>query len=387
MMSLLVFIFLISKILNLQCGDENIENCLVCGTGENNNTCAKCADNHFLFLFNYLCLPCDHLYYGDVGCKGNCYIKDNLDVTCDEFGCKDGYYSLDKMTCWNCNSVGTLNCGKCTNLPPEGKLANETDERIFKCVECINNNYRINYLGKCELCYVPNCRKCHYLENSNEAVCDSCISNYYVRNGNCVQCTKKYIYGGKCTHCTDDPTDYNNIYCYCNSGYYSKSNQCYPCPSNCDYCKYDNNLNKSVCLSCYIHYVLDEGTCKYCGRGCDYCYLDKNKNPICSICSSGYENDNGKCVNCPSNCAKCHLENDEYKCDRCIYQYTFNSQNQCVSCPSNCTSCEFNSNGKLICTACYVSYKYDIYYALNSESLCELCPSQCNNCFLEEISK
>ena len=59
-------------------------------TGENNNTCAKCADNHFLFLFNYLCLPCDHLYYGDVGCKGNCHIKDNLDVTCDEFGCKDG---------------------------------------------------------------------------------------------------------------------------------------------------------------------------------------------------------------------------------------------------------------------------------------------------------
>ena len=320
MMFLLMSIFLISKIFNLRCGEEDIDNCLQCGTGQNNNTCAKCENNYFLFLFNYMCLPCDHSY-GDSGCKGNCYIDDKLNVTCDEFGCKEGFYSIDKKTCSNCNSLNTYNCRKCTNYPPNGYLPNETDDREFKCTECINNEYKINNLGKCEHCYLPNCSQCHYPENSNNPVCDRCDYNYYLSSGNCVKCKKKYVTGGYCIHCTDDPTDYKNIKCYCNIGYYPNLATCSSCPNYCNFCKYDNSLNQAVCLNCFVKYVLNEGICKYCGRGCDYCYLDNNKNPICSRCSSGYKYDNGKCVDCPQNCDKCHLENEEYKCDRCKYKY------------------------------------------------------------------
>ena len=42
--SLLVFSF------GLKCGEEEIENCEICGTGENINTCTKCIDKHFLFF-------------------------------------------------------------------------------------------------------------------------------------------------------------------------------------------------------------------------------------------------------------------------------------------------------------------------------------------------
>ena len=48
--SLLLFFLVISffpKTFNLQCGDENIDHCEECGTGEAVNTCAKCEDNYF----------------------------------------------------------------------------------------------------------------------------------------------------------------------------------------------------------------------------------------------------------------------------------------------------------------------------------------------------
>ena len=46
----LLYIFFISKINNLQCGEEIIDNCVECGIGENSETCAKCENNYFLFL-------------------------------------------------------------------------------------------------------------------------------------------------------------------------------------------------------------------------------------------------------------------------------------------------------------------------------------------------
>ena len=63
-------VFFIQVISSLKCGDEEIANCLECATGDDEiGTCAKCEDNYFQFLYNYLCLPCDHETYGDIGCQ------------------------------------------------------------------------------------------------------------------------------------------------------------------------------------------------------------------------------------------------------------------------------------------------------------------------------
>ena len=56
----------------LKCGEEEIDNCLQCGTGEASNTCLKCKDKHFLFFNNMFCIPCDDPTYGQIGCGGNC---------------------------------------------------------------------------------------------------------------------------------------------------------------------------------------------------------------------------------------------------------------------------------------------------------------------------
>ena len=381
--------FFIQKITNLTCKEEQIDNCLECGTGEYSDTCAKCENNYFPFLFNYLCLPCDHMTYGDSGCLGNCYIDNNLDVTCDEFGCKEGFYSIDKKTCQNCNSLNTPYCAKCTNLPPEGKTPAETDVRQFECQECINNEYKIGSDGKCHHCYIGNCLECHYPEGSNEAVCDRCKYNYYVRNGNtCIECIKKDISGGYCRVCTDDETDYEHIYCYCKK-YYTQDTPrtCIHCPNFCDWCTYDQSLGRVRCLNCLSYSVLNsQGTCTYCGKGCVHCSLDFREDPVCSYCASGYDLIDGKCYDCPSGCSKCHLENDEFICDECFSSYAMNSEKNCIACPNYCNSCDFNTNGILKCTSCYPDdyFPYYQYYALNSDSLCEKCPDKCRGCFWKE---
>ena len=400
----LISTFLFLKIYTLRCEEEEIENCLKCGTGENSNRCDQCEDNYFPFLFNYLCLPCDHMQYGDSGCLGKCYMNynnNNYDLTCDEFGCKEGFYSLDKKTCINCNSFNTANCAKCSNLPPDGKTPAETDDRIFKCNECINDSYRVDSNGKCRHCffYNRNCAQCHYLENSSNSVCDRCYYGYYLRNGECVNCRKIYINGGICSYCTDIDTDYQNIYCSCYK-YYTKSSvtTCTSCPDNCISCKYNSNYGRALCKNCFTEYALtSQGFCTYCGKGCQHCTLDRNENPICTLCYSGYELRNGECYNCPINCATCHLENDEYICDKCFNLHIFDSDKKCVSCPSDCSSCQFNANGNIICTSCftystYIGYYpkyyhriyYYIYYALNGQSLCKKCPEVCNDCFWKE---
>ena len=318
---LILIISFIPKTLNLQCGDENIDHCEECGSGEDINKCAKCEDNYFLFLFNYLCLPCDHLTYGDPGCQGNCKRDDHIGFVCDEFGCKDGFYSLNKIDCMNCNALGHEFCSKCSYLPPSGKSASETDERIFDCQNCISNEYALYPDGRCYHCYRRHCAQCHFQENTTKSICDRCDYDYYLRGEDCVRCRHYAIYGGYCRQCTDDSTDLDNIFCYCNYTYtYTKnsSHTCDKCPYKCEYCTYDQRLARTKCTYCDRYYAVNsQGTCSYCGIGCSYCHMDGSDNPVCNYCHNGYDLIDGKCYKCPANCRECHLDEEkaEFICD------------------------------------------------------------------------
>ena len=165
-MNIIFFIFLsinillIKRIYTIQCGEEIIDHCIQCGTGENNDTCIQCENNYFLFLFNYLCLPCDNLYFGDAGCDGNCHRNGDI-FSCDENGCKEGFYNINGV-CFKCDH-NSPNCVKCNYLPPEGFT--DSNERIFKCTECISNEYNITN-NACHKCDIGNCTKCIYKDNS-----------------------------------------------------------------------------------------------------------------------------------------------------------------------------------------------------------------------------
>ena len=68
---LIVITILIISVQNLTCGEEDIDHCLECGTGDKANSCAKCEDKYFPFLSDVLCLPCDHYLYGQLGVEEN----------------------------------------------------------------------------------------------------------------------------------------------------------------------------------------------------------------------------------------------------------------------------------------------------------------------------
>ena len=326
--------------------------------------------------------------YGDPGCLGNCKIDNSIGFVCDEFGCKEGFYSLNKIDCMNCNAMGHEFCAKCSYLPPPGQKPNETDDREFNCSECINDDYKIFPDGRCHHCYKHACADCHFEENSYKSICDRCIYDYYLRGEDCVSCPHYGIYGGYCRRCTDDPADKDHIYCHCNLTYYQNSpHTCTDCPPGCWSCKYDELLKGPRCYSCRGGYVLNKrGTCTYCGKGCSFCSLDQNENPLCHYCYGGYKLIDKKCYDCPSNCEICHLneENDQFICDQCFYYSAMNSQKQCIHCPSNCKTCEYDNNSNLKCTSCYYWDWAREYYGLNANSLCERCPNICRGCFWKE---
>ena len=95
---ILLFLFALIELIiptkSLKCGDYEIENCISCNSTNKNETCGKCKDKHFLFFNDLLCLPCDHPYYGQFHCGGNCdgrkYIENRMPI-CEEGGCKEGY--------------------------------------------------------------------------------------------------------------------------------------------------------------------------------------------------------------------------------------------------------------------------------------------------------
>jgi len=170
---------LISFSLNYEIYEQNVENCqkYTCEDEEKNcqkeeiKKCSQCNDKYFPFLKGLLCLPCDDPTYGNVGCGGNCDgsnyedvmcekdgCKDgsNYDyfntrnVICEKDGCKDGYFNLDGI-CLPC-SYDSENCAKCSY-----SLNND-----FVCLDCFNKTEYKLINGKCEYCWMPNCKLCYY---------------------------------------------------------------------------------------------------------------------------------------------------------------------------------------------------------------------------------
>ena len=352
----------------LQCGDQQIKDCEKCGSGNVSDTCIQCKDKHFLFFNNYYCLPCDDPLYGQISCGGNCdgsRYNETRNVLCNENDCKEGYYNLNGI-CYSC-SEGSYGCKKCI-------MELENDEKKFKCLECINNEFLLDKNNnRCYYCYKSYCSKCHYSEDQI-SICDKCYDGFYLNSENeCKKCKNNIIIpNGICRVCSDNETDYKSGNCSCNSYYTLNDNSiCVPCPDNCSNCEFNKLTKKAECTICNSGFVIDNNkTCSFCGEGCEYCILNDLKNPVCFYCFSKAED--GSCIACPDNCKRCEFdEKGEKKCLECNPEYTLNNNGICVHCPSNCRKCNVTDKNKIVCTECYEDY------ALNPDGneQCKLCSS------------
>ena len=394
---LIISILIVSSI-SLKCGEEEIEHCLQCETGENINSYTLCEDKYFPIMSNIVCLPCNDPLYGNYGCKGKCSIAGNnyqesRNILCEEGACIEGYYQLEGI-CTPC-SIGSPNCAKCTYGPIQSKVPEGEDEEVnpdntnhFICNECINNQYKINNEGRCQQCYLQHCSQCHYNSNG-EDICDRCYYGYYVNSGGtCSECYTGYINNGQCNVCGEQiNAETSNCYCY---DHYTLSSPitCVICNENCKKCNYDNFSKKTSCFQCNDGYTLNsQGVCVSCGENCQFCYLDNNQNHICTSCFPGFElNENNNCLSCPENCRSCKKDsNGILKCTSCFDYYGINDKNECKSCPAHCINCFWKSSiGEFGCSYCnkesysYYINNYNFYknnYIEDKDDKCVLCTS------------
>ena len=371
----LSFTFILS--VSLKCGENEIENCETCGSGESANTCLKCKDKYFLIFHNLYCKSCDDPEYGQVGCGGNCDSLNYLNTGfafCNDNDCKEGFYNLNGI-CYDCNN-GVPNCKKC-----KVEQENENSPLKYECEECISNEYKLYENHGCGKCYLTNCEKCHYYEDIT--VCDECKIGFYLKDGMCIECKEVNIDDGKCKVCSDDLNDFESGPCWCNE-YFTQSSHstCVKCPDNCPYCEYNKDTTETECIKCKSGYTVNsQKSCSQCGEGCEYCTLDSENNPICSTCfSKTFLPQNNQCIICPENCKNCKYgQNDKVECSECNSQYTVAEDGTCKKCPDNCKLCYSNDN-KVECSACFYGY------ALNEENECKECDEGCESCGYNKVS-
>ena len=390
-------IFLISLLIfsanSLQCGVENIENCLECDIGSKINSCRKCEDNYFLFLDNVLCLPCDDQKYGQIGCNGKCssiidYDSKQRDIYCLD-DCKEEYFKVNNI-CKPC-STGISNCRICEYDPPTGinNLAN------LKCTACSSNQYILQNDDKtCQRCPILNCNLCYKGVN---IICYSCNSGYY-RDEDYNLCNACYWNIGQVDKvypvCSDYISSYNPSNFYCSTKYTrTESNECKQCPTNCFSCGYDFSNINSKCFSCIEGFTLNsQGNCVSCEENCNYCYLDENNNPNCLLCSNGDPpNENKNCLSCGSNCKSCikRTDTNSIECTKCDNNYGLNQYKQCVICPTICLNCFLKEGeSEFSCSSCS-----DTYHLLNEDDKCISCAdieeiggSGCSQCYYDNSS-
>ena len=370
--TLIIFLLILKlsmiKANSIKCGDKEIDNCKVCGQGEESESCATCEVEHFPVLDNLLCFACDDSIYGQVGCKGECdsseYSKSGF-AYCQE--CKEGYYNLEGI-CYKCE-IGSPGCISCTYSEKE-----VIESKRFKCQKCLNNEeYRIDDNFRCEKCdeLLSHCKKCHYSEGQPQ--CDECESDYFVNSEKtCSACYYQSISGGECHICSSDLMP---DFCRCSSNYFLRDDSCVHCQDNfCSECVFNEETATTKCLRCYAGYTLNsENQCVSCEERCNYCYLDNNNNSFCFNCESKkYLPDSSKCLVCSNGCSECEYDSDKKEaiCTKCYDYWTLvEKDNQCNYCRSisetgeGCGNCLYNtSSEKYECKTCDYTYNLGYYH-------------------------
>lgn len=380
--TIFILAIVLSFSFNLKCGEEEIEHCLVCDKEKNSSACIKCEDKYFLFFNNLICLPCDHEYYGQKGCEGNCdgsKFKDIRIALCEEDGCKKGYYYMNGV------------CHDCSKLINGCSACSIDDDKKIICNECISKQFKLNKdFNLCDRCSMNNCLKCHFNEDYTNTLCDECEEGYYVNSDNtCSKCKNVIIPNGNCKVCSDNEQDINSKTYSCNQYYVLVGTNCIKCPDNCPYCEYNEVKKETECARCKDNYIINSNKkCTYCGENCDFCKLNENSEPVCLFCNSKYFLSEGKCLNCPNNCQKCKIaENNKIKCVECNKKYAL-LIGKCESCPDGCQACDYNkAYDRIDCKECNYNY------ALNKENECISCSSitgiggqACEECGYNELS-
>lgn len=329
-------------------------------------------------------------------CK-DCWV-DNSPLSCTD--CLDGYY-LNNFQCKVCDAsclkcVGTsMNCTSCL----DGKYL-----KLGICTDKCGLGFYINSGNVCYAC-PSQCTQCLSATN-----CISCQTGLYLNAGACLACSGTCltckILSTNCTSCLS-PKLLQDGACVnsCSSNYYLQDTNCIACPNGCAIC------NKDACLTCLAtyrfkgttcanpcgngYYIVDANNCGVCNSSCTLCSSSANN---CSECKDGYYLSGNSCVLCSSPCENC---TSATSCLTCVSDRYLKGTSCLESCGDNfygknkiCYPCDTNCNicNSTECTACLPNFFlrsgacYDTcvdgYFKYNN-GVC--CPNACESCTTSDV--
>ncbi|ELP83628.1 protein serine/threonine kinase, putative [Entamoeba invadens IP1] len=320
------------------CKDVNCDSCPT-----SIDVCEKCLYKYY--LSNGGCLDCST----QIGCSECSQIDDSC-ADCDEGYFKNGNWCSkcgdnckecsSNAICIECNDTYVLkmdnSCGDCATSIPGCESCSTTG---FTCTSCGNGYFLKD--GTCSLCSGESsiCEKCGY---TTQFVCEKCIGNYVVNNGNCVSCGYGFFSNnGICEQCS-------NLMAGCSQ-----------CHQNaelggdgfvCDYCSegngFDDQGNCKLCLT-----VVDNtGRCVECGSSCELCV----NSTYCVKCKIGLVLRSGVCSEYINSefCVKAEITSS-IGCESC--KYSISPSGICVALETNNT-CAFYTEPEKNVITCNIYY-------------------------------
>ena len=395
MITILFFITLVSS--QSDCPSSFCYDCDTAG-------CLSCIDNYV--LVDGACLPkhdahCQETYNDRKHCY-RCFsgYKLNTNGLCveGEEHCESGYFdSSDKFVCtsYKCPGQQLYAKGQCLQCKVDNSYCAKLKDDATTCLECERcmPGTAMNSYGVCEMfdefCKESSGKKClycidgYYLDTDgvckkgeikeclvylNKTVCEKCVNNGYVSNGECVD-------GCKIENC--DICSVNGKTCEkCAKGFGLYGNgKCKEFEGNCG--AFDEYGRCNGCKSGY-YFNEDKNTCVKCASGCATCIESQSKCATCKVATAVVYN--GKCVEKIENCVEYSTEEDG-GCLVCEEGYKLASG----ACTVNKDGCAVKSEER--CVKCVDGYYMrDDYTCTKCDDICGgKCYHTATTCFDNEI--
>ena len=298
--------------------------CYSCSISTGN--CTSCPSNNYLFQStcvskcpeNYVpslgaCVQITQEIECSAGCNSTILYNYDCDAVCNVAACAydNGKCNVGPVNCGSNQFEANNSCFTCSN--PCGSCISAAN----LCTSCLANStgglqYLYNYN-----CY-SSCPSKTVVSGVTCADCDSRCSACSGTNTTCISCVNPYfLYDNQCI-----------IECLAGITVSVNSTYCVDCSSNCKTCA--NLYNQ--CTSCASNSYLQGTVCQpYCNSGY---YSDSNQ--ICQLCSGC-----SQCIGSATNCTSC-ISGQYLYGNECVLKCpsgTYTSTSTCNACMTSCATC------------------------------------------------
>lgn len=338
--------------------DQNSQKCIQV---TNTSVIANCQS----YQLNQACLVCAPPYYLS---NNLCTISNVTISNCAVYSangicsqCNTGYiFSNDFSSCQaiptsiNCLQYTYVSCQKCktgTIFNQNSYFANFQSPNFLTNTFLTTLSQRQSVWISAQVCQQTTVSNCETYLNFQQ--CSSCLSGFYLLNGNCIAFPLSII-----QNCLNYLS--LTVCIGCQSGYYLNLNQCVRNVNITNCLNYDSTASRTTCLQCNSQTYLQANACvlRTLSSSINNCATLSLTSDTCAVCSTGNQisSDGFACFPVVLNCiiyATSNKNSGSLKCTGCATNYYLSSSATETVCMAgtvqNCNTYLISANTCLIC--------------------------------------